>query len=219
VTIDSKCILWRNLALLAILIIASGCGLQRSPASDDAGWNPAVIDIHDQKHELFDDPACPAFVMIFIMHDCPISNSYIPELNRWHDRLGSHNIPLLLVHADPSITAEQARRHATAYKLTWPVILDPEQTWVQRAGATRVPEAVVFSRTEEILYRGRIDNRYAALGKRRAVTTSHDLHAALEAIVSGAPVVHPRTEAVGCFIPTTKHAEEESAGADEHGIP
>jgi len=219
VPIASLLRLRRAIALFALVILAPGCRFQSSSASDDSTWRPEIVDINDQKHAPFENDSCPAFVVIFVMHDCPISNSYIPQLNRWHQWLDSHNVPLLVVHADPNITREQAREHAREYKIAWPVIVDPDQAWVQRAGATRVPEAVVFSRQEEILYRGRIDNQYAGLGKRRTVTTSHELRDALDAIVSGKPVAEPRMEAVGCFIPTKEPKASESAGAEKHAHP
>jgi hypothetical protein len=219
VPIASYCRQRRIIALFALLIIASGCRFQSSSASDDSSWQPVLFDIHDHKHMPFEDAACPAFVMIFIMHDCPISNSYVPELNRWHEWLDARHVPLLIVHADPNATLAQAKQHAAEYKISWPVVLDRKHTWVERAGATRVPEAVVFSREQSILYRGRIDNQYAGLGKRRAVTTSHDLRDALENVVSGGVVAQPRTEAVGCYIPRRDPIASKSAGAEKHANP
>ena len=52
-----------------------------------------------------------------------------------------------------------------------------------------------------VLYRGRIDNVWAALGKRRSAATEHDLRKALEAAVNGKRVAEPRTQAIGCYIP------------------
>ena len=51
-----------------------------------------------------------------------------------------------------------------------------------------------------LLYRGRIDNRYAILGKPRLKATQHDLRVALEAISARKPVKTPRTVATGCYI-------------------
>ena len=53
---------------------------------------------------------------------------------------------------------------------------------------------------QEILYKGRIDNAYFRVGKKRGVTSTSDLKDALEAIVRGEPVLIKETEAVGCFI-------------------
>ena len=51
-----------------------------------------------------------------------------------------------------------------------------------------------------VLYRGRIDDLYIALGKRRDHVTAHDLRDALDEIVGGRPVGNPRTQAVGCSL-------------------
>ena len=53
-----------------------------------------------------------------------------------------------------------------------------------------------------MVYRGRIDNVYAALGKRRPEATEHDLRKALDEVLSGRPVAEPRTQAIGCYIPS-----------------
>ncbi len=52
-----------------------------------------------------------------------------------------------------------------------------------------------------MLYRGRIDNVYASLGKRRAEATEKDLRKALDEVLSGKPVSTPQTKAIGCYIP------------------
>ena len=138
---------------------------------------------------------------MFILPDCPICNSYVPELNRLHDAFANRGVTMALVHADPDVTLERAKSHAQEYEIRLPVALDPDHTWVDRAGATTAPEAAIFSTTGEILYRGRIDDQYAGLGKRRTQVTSHDLRDTLEAILAGKPVPQQRTEAVGCLIP------------------
>src|SRR5215471_17528643 len=110
-----------------------------------------------------------------------------------------------MIPVDPEISSERFRGHARDYDLRMPFSLDPRHEWVERAGATTAPEAAVFSPSGELLYRGRIDDQYAGLGKRRSVVTSHDLRDALEAILAGKPVTPSRTEAIGCPIPDVVH--------------
>jgi hypothetical protein len=142
-----------------------------------------------------------ATVLVFILPDCPICNTYMPELNRLHETFASRGVDLLLVHVDSEVTAERAKSHAAEYQIEIPVALDPGHSWVKKAGATITPEVAVFSSSGDLLYRGRINNQYAGLGKRRANVTSHDLADALEAVLAGKSVLEPRTEAVGCLIP------------------
>ena len=76
---------------------------------------------------------------------------------------------------------------------------------VQQMAATITPEAVVLSKSGEALYQGRIDDRYADLGKPRASAQSHDLQNALDDITNGRPIKTARTDAVGCFIEPLRH--------------
>jgi hypothetical protein len=179
---------------------------QVTPATDEAGL-PALVDIEGRELQPFAEGHVKVLVLVFVLPDCPIGNSYIPELNRLHQALAGRGAKIVFVHADSQVSADRAREHAREYKVEAPVVLDPRHTWVKRAGATVAPEAAVFSRAGELLYRGRIDNRYAGLGKRRMVVTEHDLTDALEAIVAGRPVKQTRTEAVGCLIPELSHGK------------
>ena len=130
-------------------------------------------------------------MLIFILPDCPIGNSYMPELNRLHDGFTSRGVPMLLVHADRTTSGEQARTHTQEYHVKMPVILDRQHHWVKKTGVTIAPEVAVFSPLGELLYRGRINNQYAKLGQRRAVVTEHDLRDCLDAILAGQPSKNP----------------------------
>ena len=141
-------------------------------------------------------------VLFFIAHDCPIANGYAPEIGRiCRDYVGK-NVALYAVYVEPSLSAAAARAHARAYGYTPSfALLDPRHRLVKRAGATVTPEAAVFGPDGRLRYRGRIDDRYPSLGQRREVVTTHDLRAALDAVLAGKPVPTPKTTAVGCFIP------------------
>jgi len=142
-----------------------------------------------------------AVVFVFLVTDCPISNSYMPELNRLHADYGSRGVRLFLIQADPQLSIDDAREHARQYQLQPPVVLDKRHVWVRKVGATVTPQAAVLSPADILLYIGRIDNRYVGFGKRREQVTSHDLRDALDAILTGGSVSQPRTQAVGCDIP------------------
>ena len=142
-----------------------------------------------------------ASVFVFTLTDCPICNAYAPELNRLYDEFFKRGVNMVMVPVDTDITFERFIAHREKYDIRMPFVLDPNGDWIERAGATTAPEAALFSPSGELLYRGRIDDQYAGLGKRRTVVTSHDLRDALEAILAGKPVREPRTEAVGCPIP------------------
>jgi hypothetical protein len=93
--------------------------------------------------------------------------------------------------------AEFAKQYAVPFALQ----LDPGQQLTRRLKARITPEAVVVAADgQRILYQGRLDDRYAALGERRSLSQHHELAEALADLAAGRPVTVPRTEAIGCFI-------------------
>ena len=141
-------------------------------------------------------------VLIFFWHDCPISNSYAPEINRM--AASYTNFSFYIVQVDPDLNAEAAKQHAKEFSLRAPVLLDPKHRLVKLAKASITPEAVVFGKSDGVLYRGCIDNRFASLSKKRAEPTQRDLRDALDLIAGGKPVKIAETKAIGCAIQNEK---------------
>jgi hypothetical protein len=205
---SSRC--WPVL-LAGVMSLIVGCGPSDAPGRQLAQANdeldvqgtslPALTDIHGIEQRPFQGSDAIANVLVFMLQDCPIANSYVPTLNQLVDEYGPRGMRLLMVHVDPQLTIDEARKHAEEYQVKAPVVVDRTHAWVNFAGASRSPEVAVFSPAGEVLYTGRIDDKYAGLGKRRTHVSAHDLRDALDAILTGRPVPQPKTEAVGCFIP------------------
>jgi hypothetical protein len=106
-----------------------------------------------------------------------------------------------LVYVNPTEAATAIREHmaAFAYAGATDAIRDSTLALAKFVGATVTPEAVVYA-GGRVAYRGRIDDRYVDLGLERPAATTHDLADALAAVLAGKPVLHPTTQAVGCFI-------------------
>ncbi len=141
-------------------------------------------------------------MLIFIGIECPISNAYAPEVNRLRAAYENRRVKFYLVDVDVDVTAAEARKHAEAYGLTCPVILDPRHELAQALSIRVTPEAAVLGGAGALLYHGRIDDLYVSLGHRRFEPRSHDLRDAIEAVLDGRPVPNPVTPAVGCSIST-----------------
>jgi hypothetical protein len=171
------------------------CALSVCRAQDSG---PALADLTGvMRHPLYADGKT-ASVLIFYWHDCPICNSYAPEINRICGHYTNFNF--YIVQVDSDLTVEAARTHARDYGFRAPVLLDKRHALVRIADATVAPEAVVFDKRKNVLYRGRIDDLYATLASRRPEATEHDLRDALDAIADGKPVTH-QPPPVGCIIP------------------
>ena len=146
-------------------------------------------------------PPGKAGLLLFVQTDCPVSNSYAPELQRICKDYESKGVSCTLAYEDVATTAAAVRAHMNEYAYRGiPATIDSSRALADRARATITPEAVVVDARGGVRYRGRIDNFYASLGKPRQVVTEHDLVDALDAILAGRPVPKPETEAVGCYI-------------------
>jgi hypothetical protein len=178
------------------------CFVAGLSAAAPGAWSNLVInDVYGIPRHPLNHAEKAGSVLFFYWQDCPICNSYAPEITRI---CASYtNFAFYVVQIDPDLTATAAKKHAAEYDLRAPVLLDPEHRLVKLAKATVTPEAVVLGKNGQALYRGRIDDLYAALGKKRAAATKHDLREALDAITSGKAIKRRETKAIGCLIPAS----------------
>jgi peroxiredoxin len=160
-----------------------------------------LSDASGKKHSVKEWEGSKAIVLFFIWSECPASNGYAPELARLFKDYADKGVKFYGVHSDPDLTAEQAITHAKDYKIPFAMLLDSTQSLARQAGAKRVPTAVILSADGKVLYRGRIDDRYISLGKKRAEPTTRDTEDALALIVSGKTPTVAETEVIGCLIP------------------
>ena len=204
-----RTLLWSTF-FAAVLAAAAARGAA-GPAVDHLSTGsregqPSIRDVTGRALRPF-GPAGVANVIFFIATDCPISNSYAPEIQRVCREYGPRGVGCSLMYEDVEAASsasrleEEVRRHLREYRYAnIPAAVDRSRVIAKHARATVTPEAVVIDRAGEIRYRGRIDNFYAALGKPRQQVTERDLRSALDAVLSGRPVPKVETEALGCYI-------------------
>lgn len=193
-----------TLFMVICLNLLAGCSArQPTIASDPQVRTLALTDINGRAHRPLDASSAAqiASVLVFITVDCPIANGYAPELSSIVREYSGSGVRFFFVHVDQSVRLDQARQHALDHGLNAPVLIDSQHELVKAVGATRTPEVAVIDRNGELAYRGRIDDRYVDLGKKRVHPSQRDLREALDAILAGRPVGIARTKAVGCFIP------------------
>ena len=184
----------RWLTIFALAMVALGAA-----DVDRVDTSLAIPDIKGRVQHPFQATGKAALVF-FITNDCPISNSYAREIRRICDGY-SGRASCTLDYVDPTLTPEQAAKHAADYGHgDYPIVIDTNHTLLKAAGATVTPEAAVILPTGKIAYRGRIDDRYYALGKARTEAQVKDLRSALDAVLAGRVVETPRTTPIGCFI-------------------
>ncbi len=188
-----------RLRSLCVFLLLSGPLCARDPLAKVGDFS--LPDAQGKKHTPKEWKGSKAIVLIFLGTECPVSNGYAPTLTRLAERYGPRGVLVLGVHPDPDVTAEVARKHAKEYRLSFPTLLDPTQTLARQTGVRIMPEVAVLNPAGEMLYRGRIDDRYALDGKRRDEPRTHDLEDALTAILAGRQPSPRATRAFGCPLP------------------
>ncbi|MBI1358450.1 MAG: hypothetical protein GC160_29285 [Acidobacteria bacterium] len=177
-------------------------GLAFAALTAMAGEVVRLTDIDGVDHGRLDSAPGRATAVFFILSDCPISNQLAPEINRICTDYSGRGVRCYLAYVDPEVSADGIRRHQRdfSYDCCTP-LHDASRALTEAAGATITPEAAIFSPTGELLYRGRINDLYAGLGKKRREPTEHDVRRALDEILAGKAVSRPRTQAIGCYVP------------------
>jgi hypothetical protein len=152
------------------------------------------------------EPAGAANVIFFLTTDCPISNSYAPEIQRVCRDYAATGVSCSLMYEDvdtgeAGLLERNVRTHLRDYRYEGlAAAVDRARVIARHANASVTPEAVVVDRAGTIRYRGRIDNFYAGLGKPRQQITERDLRDALDAVLAGREVSKAETKALGSHI-------------------
>lgn len=140
-------------------------------------------------------------VYVFLYEDCVISQHYTLVLKELHAEFASDRLSFQGVFPNTRTDDMDMLIFRGRYELPFEMIRDEDLSITRRMGAKVTPEVVVYNASqEEVIYKGRIDDTYFRIGRKRRVTTTSELRDVLEAITHGQPVTTADTEAVGCFI-------------------
>lgn len=153
------------------------------------GHVETVFPAHDRK----------ATVVVFGLQDCPIVRQYAPEMSRLSRDYRTKGVRFVMAFADAKISPKAMASHMREFSLPFPAVR-AQANLLKLAKATVASTATVFAADGRIVYSGRIDDRYPALGVQRPPRRA-DLRIALDAFLAGRRIVVPRTPVVGCFLP------------------
>lgn len=179
--------------LVLSLLLGAGCLRSHLP------WGGLALEGADgQPQRLVVAKENRAVVFLFLGVDCPIANRALPELKELELSRGPRGVRFIDVYAQPDETWEAIREHRRQFGRTTEAYRDPGWQLAKRLAASRTPEAVALTPEGRLIYRGRVNDQYAALGVARLEPTRHDLAEALDAFLAGGAANGTITPAVGC---------------------
>jgi hypothetical protein len=156
-----------------------------------------MLDVQGSRHVL-SATEVRGTAFVFLSTDCPISRQYVPELNRLSKSAAQKKLAFYGVISDSATSRADAAKFVDQFHVDFPVLFDASRELATLFEPSHVPEAFVVDGQGAVQYRGRIDDVYADVDKRRAEPAHRDLSDALDAIAEGKPVSTPRTEVIGC---------------------
>src|SRR6185295_3831758 len=112
----------------------------------------SLFDTTGHLHQDLDWAKSKAVVIFFTTTDCPISNGYVPEMNRIYADYSKRGVSFYAVHSDLTIADADVRKHAKDFGFAFPVLFDKKQVLARSTGATAIPESAVLTSDGKVLY-------------------------------------------------------------------
>ena len=192
----------RLMLALGCLLAAPSLAAAATPGAGDRVdlIGVRVTDVAGQHHRIgvSGGKVQPA-VLVFLDTACPVATRYVPALNALHEEARAQGVSLYGVLSNPAIGWREGAAFADGFNIAFPLILDSAGDLALRLGPRVTSEAFVISAGDRLLYRGRIDDRFAAIGRLRTRIGAHDLRGVIEAVAGGGGMEPYETEAIGCF--------------------
>jgi len=141
-------------------------------------------------------------VYIFLHDECMICQFYTPRLTEFYNQYHAEHVGFVGFFPDPSVRAPEAKAFAEKYGIRFPLKSDFNKVWTKKLGVTVTPEVAVWDHREDrLIYRGRIDDSYVRVGKRKTHIQHEDLKNIIDAWLAGeVPNEMIETQVVGCLI-------------------
>ena len=136
-----------------------------------------------------------ATVYVFLSTQCMVSKVYAPRLNSLARDYGKRGVAVIGVFSNIQEGQAEVAAFAKSHAFVFPTVRDADASLAAKYGATMTPSAFVVNPAGQVVYSGRIDDN--------ADTTQvhhRDLASALDAVLAGRPILHPKLAAFGCIL-------------------
>ncbi len=141
-----------------------------------------------------------ATVVIFLLSDCPASQSYSLTLNKLAKKYINSRIAFVGVFPGSYSTDDELQKFKQQYKISFPLLKDPEMILAKKLDAKIGPSCFLLNEKGSVVYKGRIDDWLYAVGKKRQVIKENNLDDALKSLISNSPIKITETNPIGCIL-------------------
>jgi thiol-disulfide isomerase/thioredoxin len=141
-------------------------------------------------------------VVVFMCNHCPYVKHILPTLISVARTYIPKGIAFIGINANdptayPEDSPDQMARLARELEMPFPYLFDETQNVARAYSATCTPDFFVFDGNRRLVYRGQFDS---ARPSNQIPPTGEDLTAALDALLTGAPIPQDQRPSFGCSI-------------------
>lgn len=142
-----------------------------------------AVDIHGRAHTIgIENKQAFPSTLVFIDIGCVISQRMIPYLNELYKKAQQQKVKFYGIISNPKVHWKEAQSFQKEFAIQFPLLYDINGDLAQRMKPTVVPESFVFDIYDHLVYYGRINDQYEAVGKFSKHIRHEDLLNAIQKI-------------------------------------
>ena len=139
-------------------------------------------------------------VYFFLAPNCTICQYYIPTIDNLH-KTYSKDYHFVGIFPNKNTSSADIESFKETTGLTFEMRLDHQKEISNTLQATHTPQVIVYNHSiNKIIYKGRIDDLYIALGRRKPSITDYSLQNFLESYPSYPQDTLIENKTIGCLI-------------------
>jgi peroxiredoxin len=144
----------------------------------------------------------PALLVVFLCNHCPYVKHIRHQLSTLAEDYRDEGVAVVGINSNdaanyPEDSPEMMAREKAAVGYIFPYLYDESQEVAKAYKAACTPDFYVFDKDQKLAYRGQMDGSRPG---NAIPVTGKDLRAALDAVLSGKPVVDDQRPSIGCNI-------------------
>lgn len=193
------------IAVLAVFLHFASTGITNAENVFPIGSkldNFTMPDPNGKDHSYKDLKGENGAVIIFLSAQCPIVKLYDERINEIAAEYKAKGVNFIGIYSNRTESVEWVKEHSAAnYK--FPVLLDKNNVFANKLGATKTPEVYFFNAKDILEYHGAIDNDRTGENISKPY-----LKTAFNEQLAGKEITEKKTNAFGCSIKRIEDAEK-----------
>jgi peroxiredoxin len=162
--------------------------------------NFTLTDESGKARELYSLADKKAVVIMIQGNGCPIVRQAMPAYREVRDAYKAQGLEFLLLNPNLQDTAATTAAESKEFGFDIPVLMDGRQLIAEKLDVNRTAEIFVFNPKDwTLMYRGPLDDRLS-YEKQRPKANHEYLKMALNEMLAGKAVSHPKVDGPGCIV-------------------